>query len=212
MNIAKFTFNPFQENTYLLFDETNECVIVDPGCYSKEEKKELFDFISTNNLKPVRLLLTHCHIDHILGNSSVFEKYNLTPECHTLEAPVLASVKNYAHVYGINYELSPEPNLTLDEGKTIIFGNTTLTMIHVPGHSPGSICFYDEKLKILIGGDVLFKMSIGRTDLPGGDTDTLLNAIHEKIFVLPDDVTVYPGHGPETTVGFERRSNPFLNN
>jgi hydroxyacylglutathione hydrolase len=195
MQIKKFTFNPFQENTYVLFDNTKECVIIDPGCYFTEEKAELFEFITSNNLKPMRLLLTHCHIDHILGNKSVFEKYNLIPECHPLEAPVLAAVKNYAHVYGINYELSPEPKLTLE----------------VPGHSPGSICFYKEKLKVLIGGDVLFKMSIGRTDLPGGDTETLLTAIHNKIFILPDDITVYPGHGPETTVGIERRVNPFFN-
>ena len=210
MQLKYFTFNPFQENTYILFDETNEAVIIDPGCYDAEEKKILFDFIKSEKLNPVRLLNTHCHIDHVLGNKFVSDAFGLKPEIHPIELPLLKAVAQYGANYGIFAEPSPEPLTTLEENKTIQFGTTVLTMIFSPGHSPGSICFYNEATKILIGGDVLFRMSIGRTDLPGGDMDTLLKSIREKLFTLPGDVVVYPGHGPSTTIAFEQLNNPFL--
>ena len=210
MQLKYFTFNPFQENTYILFDETNEAVIIDPGCYDAEEKKILFDFIKSEKLNPVRLLNTHCHIDHVLGNKFVSDAFGLKPEIHPIELPLLKAVSQYGANYGIFAEPSPEPLTTLEENKTIQFGTTVLTMIFSPGHSPGSICFYNEATKILIGGDVLFRMSIGRTDLPGGDMDTLLKSIREKLFTLPGDVVVYPGHGPSTTIAFEQLNNPFL--
>lgn len=210
MRIARFTFNPFQENTYVLYDDTLECVIIDPGCYDPEEKEELFDFIQSQKLKPVHLLNTHCHIDHVLGNKFVGEAFKLKPQIHELEEKLLAACLQYGQVYGIFMESSPTPIATLQEGKTIKFGNSQLEMIHAPGHSPGSICFWHKDSDTLIGGDVLFSQSIGRTDLPGGDMDTLLSSIREKLFMLPGKTIVYPGHGPETTIEFEKLNNPFL--
>ena len=210
LQVNQFTFNPFQENTFVLYDETMECIIIDPGCYEPEEKKELHDFITDHKLKPVRLLNTHCHIDHVLGNRFVFESYNLSPEIHQLEIPVLKAMATYGAQYGIYMDPSPEPVISLTDAGMILFGNSTLKMILAPGHSPGSICFYSEAQKILIGGDVLFRDSIGRSDLPGGNMDTLLKSIRTKLFSLPEEVTVYPGHGPQTTIGYEKKNNPFL--
>lgn len=210
MKVNCHTFNPFQENTYFIYDETKECIIIDPGCFNDSEETELEWHIKNNNLKPVRLINTHCHIDHVLGNRFVAEKYKLQVELHLMEVPLIRAVQHYASDYGINCPSSPEPFLFLKEGENISFGNSTLKMIHVPGHSPGSLCFYSEEEKFLIGGDVLFRMSIGRTDLPGGDYETLIKNIKQKLFKLPDDVIVYPGHGPETTIGFEKKNNPFL--
>ena len=210
MQIQCFTFNPFQENTYILFDETKECVIIDPGCYDAEEKQELFDFIKVHELKPVHLLNTHCHIDHVLGNHFVFTAYQLLPEIHPAEEAVLAATKDYGPQFGIYMEASPPPLLILREGNTITFGNCTLEMIHAPGHSPGSICFHHTESHTLIGGDVLFQMSIGRTDLPGGNMTSLLRSIREKLFTLDPETIVFPGHGPETSIKFEKLNNPFL--
>lgn len=210
MQIQTFTFNPFQENTYVIWDNTRECVIIDPGCYEKHEEQRLTDFITTNALKPVALLNTHCHIDHILGNQFVAIKYSLTPVIHPLEKTLMDAVGSYAHVYGINYLTSPEPLQELEDNKTFQFGETTLKMIHAPGHSPGSICFYSERDKLLIGGDVLFRESIGRTDLPGGNHEQLLSSIRERIFTLANDVKVYAGHMEPTTIGYEKQHNPFL--
>lgn len=206
-----FTFNPFQENTYILSDETKECVIIDPGCYESFEKDELKVFIETQKLKPVKLLNTHCHIDHVLGNNFIAGKYKLQLELNFLEIPLIRAVSDYAPQYGIFCEPPPEPFAMLNESDVVKFGNSELKILFTPGHSPGSICFYSETDKIIISGDVLFQMSIGRTDLPGGDYDTLLKSIREKLFTLPDEVEVYPGHGPKTSIGFEKRNNPFLN-
>ena len=210
MRIKTFTFNPFQENTYILYDETKDCVIIDPGCYEKFEKDELANFIETNHLKPVRLLNTHCHIDHVLGNYFVADRYQLKLEIHQGELQQLRATAVYGPTYGIFMEPSPEPSSFLNEGDAVKFGNTTLEIFFTPGHSPASICFYNRDEKKLIAGDVLFYQSIGRTDLPGGNHHQLLNSIREKLFVLPDDVIVYPGHGPETKIGFEKKYNPFL--
>lgn len=210
MDVSIFTFNGFQENTYILYDESKECVIVDPGCNSKSEQNTLSEFISGNQLKVTRLLNTHCHIDHVLGNKFVADKFNLKLEAHQGEKPVLESCKMVAQMYGIPYDPSPEIDLFIDEGDVIKFGNTSMEIFFTPGHSPASISFYNREHNILIAGDVLFQRSIGRTDLPGGSMDTLLESIRTKFWVLPDDTIVYPGHGPSTTIGEEKRLNPFL--
>ncbi len=210
MQVAVFTFNDFLENTYLLYDETRDCVIIDPGCNNEDEKNTLIDFVNGQGLKPVRLLNTHCHIDHVLGNAFVSDYYNLPLETHEGEIPVLKSCAQVAMMYGIPYEPSPPITKFLDESQTVQFGSTELKILFTPGHSPASISFYHEETKQIIGGDVLFQGSIGRTDLPGGNMETLLESIRNNFFNLPDDTIVYPGHGPKTSVGVEKKSNPFL--
>lgn len=211
LHIQSFANNPYQENTYLLYDDSLECAIVDPGMYTAEEQNKVINFIRTNHLKPVLLLNTHCHIDHVLGNKFVFDQFGLKPQFHEGELPVLTAVPSYAPQMGIRYEVSPLPETFLPETGTIRFGETELKLIFAPGHSPAHLCFYAEKEHVLMGGDVLFRESIGRTDLPGGNTAQLLKNINEKLFTLPDKVVVYPGHGPETTIGHEKVYNPFLN-
>jgi len=211
ITIQQFTFNPYQENTYILYDETGECVIIDPGVYEGAEQNELVNWIKATDLKPVLLLNTHCHIDHVFGNKFVFDNWGLKPQFHKGELPVLQAVPGYAPQMGLNYELSPEPAIFLEETGTVVFGNSELELIFAPGHSPAHLCFYAKEDDFLIGGDVLFYSSIGRTDLPGGNHQQLLNSIREKLLVLPDSVKVYPGHGQPTTIGFEKKHNPFLN-
>ena len=209
IQIKTFTFNSFEENTYLVFDETGEGVVIDPGCYEKEEKDELAKFIETQNIKINYLLNTHCHIDHVLGNDFVKEKYKVPFLIHKNDDPVLRSVKAYAPSYGFNLYREVLPDGYLAEGDTVTFGNTSFDVLFLPGHAPGHIGFYHKESNSLLSGDVLFEQSIGRTDLPGGDFNTLIKSIHQKIFTLPDDVVVYPGHGNTTTVGKEKISNPF---
>jgi hydroxyacylglutathione hydrolase len=209
MKVESFVFNPFQENTYVLYDETKECVVIDPGCIESEETRQLASFIENNNLKVKLLLNTHCHVDHVLGNDFVKEKYKVDFLIHESDLPVLKAVRAYAPSYGFYQYKETEPDRFLKEGDVITFGKQSLNVLFVPGHAPGHVAFYNEREKIVIAGDVLFYNSIGRTDLPGGDYDTLITSIHEKLFTLPDDVIVYPGHGPETSIGFEKRTNPF---
>ncbi|MDO7744465.1 MAG: MBL fold metallo-hydrolase [Pedobacter sp.] len=211
ITIQQFTFNPYQENTYVLSDESGACVIIDPGMYDGQEQNAFVKKIKEAGLKPVLLLNTHCHIDHVFGNKFVFDNWGLKPQFHKGELFVLQSVPGYAPQMGLNYEMSPEPEVYLEETGTVTFGNSTLELIFAPGHSPAHLCFYAKEDGFLIGGDVLFRNSIGRTDLPGGNHQQLLNNIREKLFVLPADVVVYPGHGPSTTIGFEKQNNPFLN-
>ncbi len=211
IQIKTFTFNGFQENTYILFDDSKQCVIIDPGCYEKAEKEKLLDYINENQLKPVKLLNTHCHIDHVLGNHFVAQKWNLELEMHHEDLPTLKSVQDYCQVYGFHdYELSPEPSVFLAEGDQVTFGNSSLNVLFTPGHAPGHIVFHSEAQNFVIGGDVLFKMSIGRTDLPGGDFNTLINSIESKLLPLDEDTIIYCGHGPSTSIGFEKSNNPFL--
>jgi hydroxyacylglutathione hydrolase len=209
LHVKSFVFNPFQENTYILYDETKECVIIDPGCYEADEKQELVDFIEHHRLKVVLLLNTHCHIDHVLGNSFVKDKYAVRFLIHANDEMVLKAVKAYAPNYGFQLYQEAMPDDFMKENDLISFGNQKLKVLFVPGHAPGHVAFYNEESKIVIGGDVLFLNSIGRTDLPGGNFNTLINSIHQKLFVLPDDVVVYPGHGPQTNIGFEKKTNPF---
>lgn len=210
INIKSFVCNPYQENTYLLYDDSLECVIVDPGMYNGDEQNTILKFIAEKKLKPVLLLNTHCHIDHVLGNKFIYETYGLLPQFHKGEEAVLNAVVAYAPQMGIRYEVSPLPETYLPESGSISFGNSELELIFAPGHSPAHLCFYNKEDKILIGGDVLFYRSIGRTDLPGGNHDQLISNIREKIFTLPDDCKVYPGHGPSTMIGSEKQFNPFL--
>lgn len=211
MKIQQFTFNFFAENSYVLYDDTNECVIVDPGCYHNEEKHALKSFITDNALKPVKLLNTHCHLDHIFGNSFVAEEFGLDLYCHPKEVEWIEQAPYYSQaMYGIKIEPSPMPKYFLEEGDTVTFGTTTLNVLFAPGHSVGSIIFYSKEDKAAIVGDVIFKQSIGRTDLPGGSYPELENSIKTKIYTLPDDTVLYPGHMETTTVGEEKKLNPFV--
>lgn len=210
-SIIKLTFNPFQENTYLVYNDAKECWIIDPGNSNERENKMLVDKINEFGLKPVELILTHAHIDHILGNKFVFDKYGLQPMMHEIEMQVLSFADMAAARWNIPYTKSPEPKGFLKEGNSIYLGEDKFDILFTPGHSPGSICFYNAKDKYVIAGDVLFEGSIGRTDLPGGDYNTLINSIQTQLMTLPDDVAVFNGHGNSTTIGAERATNPFLN-
>lgn len=211
MKVKVFEFNYFPENTYLLYDETGEAVLIDCGCVNSMEEQQLSSFIRENNLKLTHLLCTHLHLDHIFGNAFIKKKYGLDPEAHADDVNCLPSLENQAKPFGIKLSSPDVPvKKYLTEGEVIRFGNSTLSVIHVPGHSPGSVVFYNAKNKIAISGDVLFYGSIGRTDLWGGNQEELIEGIKNKLFTLPDETIIYPGHGPETTIEYERKNNPYL--
>ena len=211
MEIHQITFNTFQENTFMLWDNTGDCIIIDPGCYEKNEELELVDFINKNNLNPVKLINTHCHIDHILGNKFVSEKWNLELYINKIDLPLLEGSGDIARMYGFeNYKGSPYPKHYLEEGDILEFGESKLEILFTPGHAPGHICLFNKEEGFIVSGDVLFNGSIGRTDLPGGDFDTLIESIKTKLMTLLDETIVYCGHGPSTSIGRERISNPFL--
>ncbi|MDU0372625.1 MBL fold metallo-hydrolase [Hymenobacter endophyticus] len=211
MTVSGFTFNAFSENTYVLHDGTGQCVIIDPGCYEPAEQQALQRFIAEQGLQVVLLLNTHCHIDHVLGNQFVLDTYQVPFLIHEADAGTLRSVSAYAPSYGFARYNPAEPTGFLTPDQPVQFGNTELEVRFAPGHAPGHVVFYHAPTGVVIGGDVLFQGSIGRTDLPGGDYATLISSIHSQLLTLHDDTVVYPGHGPATTVGAERRSNPFLN-
>ena len=208
--IKVLTFNPVQENTYVLYNEHNDCIIIDPGCYADEEKGELKSFIAKNRLQPKMLLNTHCHLDHVFGNKYIAEEYKLTLRIHKNEEQLLQMAPASGLMFNLPFDNYQGTLIFLKEGDVVSLLNDTLKVIEAPGHSPGSICFYCEKQNFIIGGDVLFQNSIGRTDLPGGSHEDLVRNIKEKLFKLPENVKVYPGHGPETTIGEEMKFNPFL--
>jgi hydroxyacylglutathione hydrolase len=213
MKIKKITFNNFMENTFIVYDQTKECIIIDPGCYSIEEKEELLYFININQLKPTLLINTHCHIDHIFGNNFVNKKWNTRLVINKLELEILKSAHVVAQSYGFNnYEPSPQPSKYIIEGDIITFGKSELKVLFTPGHAPGHISLYSKKDEFIISGDVLFMNSIGRTDLPGGDYETIIKTIKNKLLTLPKQTKVYCGHGPETTIDNEKNNNPFLRN
>ncbi len=210
LQIKSFEFSPISENTYIVYNEFNECIILDPGCYYDAEKETLDKYINEKKLKPVHLLNTHCHLDHVFGNAHVAAKYNLVPQIHHLEKQVL----DFAPTSGLMYDL-PFTNYTgeliyLEPGKNIYLGEDRLHILFTPGHSPGSLSFYCEQAKFVLAGDVLFKGSIGRTDLPGGSMETLLASVKNHLFTLPEETIVYSGHGAPTTIGTEIRTNPFF--
>lgn len=210
ISIKKFTFNPIQENTFVVYDETDECLIVDAGCYDQNERQELDDFISAKKLKPVKLINTHCHFDHIMGVTHCRTKYHIDFEAHESEAPLVEQAEEHGDLFGIPMEAVDAPDSFFGEGDQITFGNSYLQVIEAPGHSPGGVVFYNPEQNMLIVGDVLFYGSIGRTDLPGGSFERLVGNIKTKLLTLPEETVVYCGHGPETTIGFEKKNNPFL--
>jgi glyoxylase-like metal-dependent hydrolase (beta-lactamase superfamily II) len=210
MKIHLFTFNAFQENTYILYDETGACVIVDPGCNEPHERNSLANFILQEKLTPKYILNTHCHLDHVFGNKWACETYKVPLIIHPADLPTLQSMPMVCSMYGLQCETSPDPDAFYDLEAGISFGNTKLKIFFTPGHAPGHICLLHEESQSLISGDVLFYESIGRTDLPGGNHDDLIDNIREIVFPLGDEITVYPGHGPTTTIGHERLYNPFL--
>ncbi len=212
LRIHRFTFNPFAENSYLLINAKNDCWVVDPGMWNATEEAEFHKFITDNNLKPQAILNTHAHIDHVLGVQSVVDRYKIPFALHPLDAPLLAA----APASGIRFGLPgavvvPPVTIDLAEGVGYKLGDEDeIEIRHVPGHAPGHVVFYNAAGGWVVGGDVLFEGSIGRTDLPGGDHDTLISNIHSKMLTLPDEVVVFPGHGEATTIGKERAGNPFL--
>ena len=210
IRIKLFTFNAFSVNTYILYDETLECVIVDAGCYEPQEQKQVVDFIEENHLKLVRNIFTHCHIDHVLGNDFIAKTFTIFPEYHKAGEPFFSTAQEIAGSFGYPMTAIPPPKGFLEEGRPVLFGDSSLEVLYTPGHADGSVCFYNPDDGFVITGDVLFKDTIGRTDLPSGNFDLLMSSIRKKLFTLPDDTIVYPGHGPETTIGFEKQNNQFI--
>jgi glyoxylase-like metal-dependent hydrolase (beta-lactamase superfamily II) len=197
-------------NAYILYEETGECILIDAACYETQEKATLIEFIEGNKLKPVRHLNTHCHIDHILGNGFVYDTFGLRPEYHEASLPFIAGAKEIAASFGYTLDEQMAPARFLLENEKITLGGTTLEVLYTPGHADGSVCFYSKDQDFIITGDVLFRDTIGRTDLPSGNLELLLKSIREKLFPLPGQTVVYPGHGPQTLIGYEKENNPFV--
>lgn len=211
LKVETFTFNPFSENTYIVYDEQGNCILFDPGMYGAEDQMALDSFIQSNHLKPQYLINTHCHIDHIMGNTWASETYHLPLHAHKAEEKILNMGKISAIMYGLQYHESVPITVFIDEKDAIMLGKHRLDILFTPGHSPGSLSFYNAEAGFAIVGDVLFRGSIGRTDLPGGDFDTLIDSITGQLFTLPDKTVIYNGHGPYTDIATEKRYNPFLN-
>ena len=210
IHIERFTFNNFMVNTYVLHDETKEAVIVDAACYEPWEKQGLVDFIEDAGLKVVRSIFTHCHIDHILGARFVFEKYGVLPEFHQAGLPFFDQARDIGMNFGFALDEITSGAAYFNDGDKIRFGMCALDVLYTPGHADGSVCFYHADDGFVITGDVLFREAIGRTDLPSGDFEVLLDSINTRLFTMPDDTIVYPGHGPDTTIGYEKENNPFI--
>jgi hydroxyacylglutathione hydrolase len=209
-NVKVFIFNPVQENTYLLYNEKKACIIIDPGCYYEDERESVTGFLRTQQLKPSLLLNTHCHLDHVFGNKYIHDEFGLSLHIHPNEKALL----DYAPTSGLMWDLPFDnyqgPIEYLQPGQSIKLGEDVLEIIFTPGHSPGSVSFYCPNQEFVIAGDVLFRESIGRTDLPGGDFDVLADSIKKQLYRLPDNTIVYPGHGPQTSIGYEKANNPFV--
>jgi len=211
MTVKTFTFNPFQENTYLIYDETREAIVIDCGCILEYEKKEFRKYITDNELNIVKVINTHLHLDHQFGNKFLFDTYNIAPIAHIEDEFLLENVKSQGAMFGIPIkEEAQSLSGYIEDNQTLNFGNTSFVAFHVPGHSPGSLAFYFEKGNAVFVGDVLFKGSIGRTDLPKGDYATLILSIQKRLLPLPDSTVIYSGHGPTTTIGEEKVNNPYL--
>lgn len=211
IEIKTFTFNPFQVNTYVISDNTNECIIIDAGCYNDEENNILSAYIKNKGMKPVRSINTHCHLDHILGNRFIKQQYDLDPEVHKEDHFLMDKAVEQATLFDLNIEPPPAIGSFLNANDIIKFGESEMEILHIPGHSPGSLAFYNASQKFVIAGDVLFAGSIGRTDLPGGNHELLIKGIKEKLLCLDKDVVVYTGHGSDTTIGYEATTNFYLN-
>jgi len=212
LHVQCFTFNVFQENTYIVYSDKGDSVIIDPGCSQKEEENALSNFIDTKKLNVFAILNTHAHIDHVLGNSFTTEKYGVELYLHPADKITLQNSKESANLFGItNYKESPTPTQWLEDKQLLHFGDIKLQTLYTPGHSPGHVVFYNEENGFVINGDVLFQGSFGRVDLPGSDLQTLKNSIFNVMFQLPDSTTVFCGHGPNTNIAQEKRSNYILN-
>jgi hydroxyacylglutathione hydrolase len=209
IEVNHFTFNPLQENTYVLSNEKGDALIIDPGCYFTAEQETLKTFLQQKKLTPVKLINTHCHLDHVFGNKWVANAYKLELYIHPLEEKVLEWAPASGQMWGFAVDNYKGPLHFLHPGEKIYLGDDVLTILFTPGHSPGSISFYCEAQKFVVSGDVLFKEGIGRADLPGGNEQQLLNSINEQLYTLPDETVVYSGHGPATTIGYEKRNNPY---
>jgi len=210
MRIAQFTFNPFSENTYVIADTNGEAVIIDPGMTDGDEDSILFEYISEEHLKPRLILNTHCHLDHILGNAAVAEKYGIELWCHQREIAVIERAASTSMMFGISYRPSVMPTRTIDEGEMISAGDIRLSTLFVPGHAPGHLAFVCEAERVVFSGDVLFQGSVGRVDLPDCNAADLVQSIQQKMYALPDDFVVYSGHGPATSIGSEKENNFFV--
>lgn len=212
MNIKIFEFNPISENTYVAYDETNECVIIDPGCFFPDEKSLLLDFILDNDLVVKHLLNTHLHFDHVFGNHFIHEQFNLETEAHEGDEFLLKQLPGQMQMFGFSSEgvQVPKVGKYLKENDVVTFGNQRMVVFEVPGHSPGSIAFYNEEAGCVFVGDALFRGSVGRTDLVGGNHQQLIDGIKKKLLTLPPDTVVYSGHGPLTTIKEEMRNNFYL--
>lgn len=211
IKLEKLVFNSFQVNTYILHDETGECVVIDPACYTEIENSELEKFISERKLTPVLHLNTHCHIDHVLGMRFVREKYKIPSRAHELETTLLERAPLMGEIFGFKTDKLPPIDKHIEHNEIVTFGNTELRAIHVPGHSAGSLAYYSERGGFVVTGDALFAGSIGRTDLPGGDYDTLISSIRNNLFTLPGKTMIFPGHGESSTIEKEIQENPFFN-
>ena len=213
IRIKNFIFSDFQENTYVLSDESNNCIIVDPGCFNWDEQQELLNYLCTGKLSLQKIVFTHCHIDHVFGAGFLSRTF---PEAglfaHKLESMFISHNSAMAAMFGISMKNPPALTGFLTEGDPLRFGNSELQILHTPGHSPGSLCYYHQAQGFILAGDVLFCGSIGRADLPGSDMETLLESIRGKLFTLPGDVNVLCGHGPATTIAREKQHNPFVGN
>jgi hydroxyacylglutathione hydrolase len=210
MKIFRLVFSPIEVNTYILAGQDGKCVVIDCGCYNDKEFRSFTGFLGKRDLSPVLLLNTHCHLDHIFGNRRVLEKYNLGAYCHQDEESNRKNCLQHAMLFGLTMETPPEPEGLIVDEQIISFGTYKLKALHVPGHSQGSLAFYSEEDNVVFTGDALFAGSIGRTDLPGGSYETLIKSIRAKLFVLPPETIVYPGHGESTTIGVEMKSNPYF--
>lgn len=210
IQIKTFVFNQLQVNTYILWDESGEAILIDPACTEPREEKQLIDFIENKKLKLIRFFISHPHIDHIAGNEFVAAHFKIGLEIHKDSLNLLKMIKGNAGIYGFEEFEIIEPSAFIDEGDIIHFGKSEIKVLYTPGHADGSVCFYSEKDKFVIVGDVLFRQSIGRADFPTGNIFNLKKNIRTKLFILPDETIVYPGHGPTTTIGFEKKHNPFL--
>ncbi len=210
MKINTFTFNPFQVNTYVVYDDTNEAILIDAGCYTEQEELLLKDFIDSNKLELKRIINTHLHLDHHFGNKFMYDNYNIQPEAGEEDDFLLNGFQNMALFYRLSVGSAQELGKYVVENEIIKAGNFSFVAIHTPGHSPGSMSYYSAEEGVLFVGDVLFKGSIGRTDLANGDHATLIQSIKNKLLPLPDTTVVYPGHGSTTTLGEEKKSNPYL--
>jgi len=211
MLIHRLVFSPIEVNTYILTDDDNKCAIIDCGCYTDQEFKRFTDFLEQKKLEPVLMLNTHCHLDNIFGNGRFLEKFKIGSQYHMLDESNRKMSVKQALFFGLKMEEPPEPAGFIEDGQTIYFGSVKIVALHVPGHSPGSLAYYIEKEGIVFTGDALFANSIGRTDLPGGDYETLINSIRTKLFTLPSTTVVYPGHYGSTTIGQEMKTNPWFN-